>query len=468
MMQQQQLSRTPSAASSSKSKTSKSATLLQLIKTHDYEQVLHLLKRYPEATRKVLTKTSNGDELGNLALHEVVKHQSPIKVVELVLKINEDAIKTKGQRGYLPLHYACLYGASVEVVSRLIAKYPSATRARDDQDGRLPLHMAAKSGASQDVILALLIVHPKAAMVQDRSGHTPLEYAQRLKSPALAVTALQRAPLLCQVSQAAYQKLQYKSDTKVQHVMQVYRHKLTTAIENLERQHAGRESQWRDELLQEQQRSAQLSHQIMELQEALDQKTRILEERDAVLNHIQDALGTSSSLISKTNSSYRLDKADAHGQQQAGPLSSYKYRPPTPRRVTPSPKSDDAKDIKQWFSSGDTMSYEGPDDPLFHIGTTMEEYREPPPTSEMELLPQDSLFRHDSNKNNSILQQRQRRGGGGENVLMKSSSKHKTGTSSTVRRSSGRYAPPTYVPSRILSQEEETMTMEDSYLTDWE
>ena len=53
----------------------------------------------------------------------------------------------------LPLHWAALNGAPVDVVDVLLAAYPAATAAKCIY-GRLPLHYAIIGRASQDVVAA--------------------------------------------------------------------------------------------------------------------------------------------------------------------------------------------------------------------------------------------------------------------------------------------------------------------------
>ena len=43
---------------------------------------------------------------GNLALHAVCKYQPSVAVIEALLEANPSAVRTRGQWGYLPLHYA--------------------------------------------------------------------------------------------------------------------------------------------------------------------------------------------------------------------------------------------------------------------------------------------------------------------------------------------------------------------------
>ena len=55
-----------------------------------------------------------------------------------------------------PLHYACENKPTVEVIQTLIEANPPALERRQEPGGQLPLHAACTWGASSDVIISLL------------------------------------------------------------------------------------------------------------------------------------------------------------------------------------------------------------------------------------------------------------------------------------------------------------------------
>jgi ankyrin repeat protein len=108
--------------------------VFDLIERRDWEGVNALVQSVPDVasvvcrfTHGIAACVSPSGPRGNLALHEACKHHAPIRIVNLILEANMDAVKSQGQFGYLPLHVACSSGASLKVVSRLIELYPSAT-----------------------------------------------------------------------------------------------------------------------------------------------------------------------------------------------------------------------------------------------------------------------------------------------------------------------------------------------------
>jgi ankyrin repeat protein len=168
----------------------------ELIAKRRWEKLVQTIKACPKLASATLSGGSSmfsyGSQ-GNFLLHEVCKNDPPLEVLEVVVEANVDVVKTKGQWGYLPLHYACTSGASAEAVQFLIGSYPEGTRTMDDNDQMLPLHLACKWGASKDTLLALLESNPEATTALDAYGKTPMDYATSLSSAsgrAIAIAIL--------------------------------------------------------------------------------------------------------------------------------------------------------------------------------------------------------------------------------------------------------------------------------------
>ena len=252
-----------------------SQELLEMIERREFDHVIDSVKARPAEAAMVLSGTSAAHNSvmnqGNLALHEACKNQPSLELVNVLLEANEEAIRTKGQWGYLPLHFACASRASPEVVARLIVLFPPGTRTKDDHEGLLPLHIAAKWGASDEVIMALLTVHPRASTCLDSSGKIPMDHARLLSSPHVresVMTALQRAPILCSVSKAAMSKLAFESDAKLREVVEVYQDRMTQVKDRYEQDKTNAvalEVQLRKELWDQKERSSALSEKIEHL-----------------------------------------------------------------------------------------------------------------------------------------------------------------------------------------------------------
>mmetsp|Transcript_1565 Transcript_1565/g.2138 ORF Transcript_1565/g.2138 Transcript_1565/m.2138 type:complete len:247 (-) Transcript_1565:1743-2483(-) len=95
----------------------------------------------------------------------------------------------------LPIHQACAREAPEPVISGLLKANPTSISAKgyqmsqqdrksspdkiDQDSGNLPIHYACEWGAAIEVLTQLLIAHPEAIKESDRRGLTPLEIVQR-------------------------------------------------------------------------------------------------------------------------------------------------------------------------------------------------------------------------------------------------------------------------------------------------
>jgi ankyrin repeat protein len=101
-------------------------------------------------------------------------------VVEFLLKVHPEAIDVETKFGLLPLHYACGYEQSLDVVKHLVLLRPSAVKVAASNEKRLPLHYACSKSSAPGVIPYLLEQHPEAAaMPTDREEWLPLHFACR-------------------------------------------------------------------------------------------------------------------------------------------------------------------------------------------------------------------------------------------------------------------------------------------------
>jgi len=95
---------------------------------------------------------------------------------DVLKKINPESAKEKAQSGWLPLHYAAVHKASIEVVKKIIECYPEAVKAKDNYN-TTPLHYAVANGAPDEVVQVLFKAFPEAAEVKTEAGAYPLHYA---------------------------------------------------------------------------------------------------------------------------------------------------------------------------------------------------------------------------------------------------------------------------------------------------
>ena len=104
-------------------------------------------------------------------------------VVDALIDANPDAIKSREETwGRLPLHLACIYTASAQVLKALIERYEESLRITDKAEGRLPVHFACLYGSPFEISL-LVGAEQRALVFKDGAGKTPLDLAHESKNP---------------------------------------------------------------------------------------------------------------------------------------------------------------------------------------------------------------------------------------------------------------------------------------------
>ncbi|KAL3925574.1 MAG: hypothetical protein SGILL_000325 [Bacillariaceae sp.] len=154
--------------------------IFTVIEKRRWDDLDQLVRLYPHAASFPCPKNLRTCAKGNLMLHEVCRNTPPANLVSVLIAQSSEAVKAKGGKGYLPLHYACATGASLEVVERLVNAFPASIRTRDTNDLMIPLHFACKWGATTDVIDYLVRTHPEGKQVRDIYAKTPSDYASDL------------------------------------------------------------------------------------------------------------------------------------------------------------------------------------------------------------------------------------------------------------------------------------------------
>eukprot|EP00568_Trieres_chinensis_P003367 CAMPEP_0183302040 /NCGR_PEP_ID=MMETSP0160_2-20130417/7971_1 /TAXON_ID=2839 ORGANISM="Odontella Sinensis, Strain Grunow 1884" /NCGR_SAMPLE_ID=MMETSP0160_2 /ASSEMBLY_ACC=CAM_ASM_000250 /LENGTH=113 /DNA_ID=CAMNT_0025464765 /DNA_START=321 /DNA_END=659 /DNA_ORIENTATION=+ len=81
------------------------------------------------------------NERGNLPLHAACSFQATQEVVEALLKAHPGGASQPNSAGNLPIHQAAMWQAPVETVEALLSRFPEGATVRN-QYGSLPLHMA--------------------------------------------------------------------------------------------------------------------------------------------------------------------------------------------------------------------------------------------------------------------------------------------------------------------------------------
>ncbi len=273
----QSVSQTPTpyiTSSRSSESGDEQSIIFDLIEDQQWEAVVRYLEGNPSAT-KCRNRVRNSVQY-NLPLHEVCRRQPPLHVINLLLKLYDDAIHTPGQYGFLPLHIACGSGASYGVVTRLLQAFPAATRCRDDTKDSLPLHLAAQWGAPEDALMEILTTYPEGSLIRDAAGKTPLDHAHDLpegKTKQFALSALEAAPILVATSKAASRRIEDEMESKIRGIKEAHKE----YIRQMERRHEHEkkgflqlEIEFHNELAAEKERNCELAEAFIKLQEERD------------------------------------------------------------------------------------------------------------------------------------------------------------------------------------------------------
>lgn len=114
---------------------------------------------------------------------------APAEIIEQMIKVDPNMAREKDVFGATSLHVSCLNGAPLYLIEVIIRNYPDLAKVVDS-DQRGPLHHAiefsCQSGTIEDsyldVIRLLCDVAPEMVNCIDKSGETPIDLIQFVKS----------------------------------------------------------------------------------------------------------------------------------------------------------------------------------------------------------------------------------------------------------------------------------------------
>ena len=151
----------------------------------DETVVLALIEACPDAIR-------TRDRTGWLPIHLAIRYAASLEVVSALITAFPGGVKERNSDNWLPLHLAARNLLPREIMSILIATWPGAARKRTPL-GSLPLHLAVGNSAPAKVVSMLIIAWPGAAKERNAKGWLPLHVAVRYSAPLRVVAALIRA-----------------------------------------------------------------------------------------------------------------------------------------------------------------------------------------------------------------------------------------------------------------------------------
>ncbi len=160
------------------------------------EVIQYLVEKYPDSI-----KVKDMDQ--RLPLHWACKSKASLEVMQYLVEQYPASIKMECN-GWLPLHLACCENASLDVVQYLVEEYPDAAKIQNcfrgsrhkmgccnvsldafvkwdsrfkENEGHLPLHWACMRDAPLDVVQYLVRQNPDSIKGKTRLGQLPLHYA---------------------------------------------------------------------------------------------------------------------------------------------------------------------------------------------------------------------------------------------------------------------------------------------------
>lgn len=136
---------------------------------------------YPHEAREAMEVKVRGAYTAKITpLHYACENKPTVEVIQTLIEANPPALERRQEPGgQLPLHAACTWGASSDVITSLLAAMPSCAEMKDFLSN-LPLHCACYSGADTVVVEALLRVYPQSVWPRNHQGSSAVDIVRRL------------------------------------------------------------------------------------------------------------------------------------------------------------------------------------------------------------------------------------------------------------------------------------------------
>jgi hypothetical protein len=122
-------------------------------------------------------------------LHYACAFGASEDVVDYLTMNENDCVRFINNRRQIPLHLACGSQSSKEVAALLIADDPM-TLEIADEECMMPLHLACDNGAELELVQELIPEYPLACIAQTNYGATPLHIAVARRAPLSVLKVL--------------------------------------------------------------------------------------------------------------------------------------------------------------------------------------------------------------------------------------------------------------------------------------
>jgi len=137
-----------------------------------------LINSYPESLEICDKRDSR------IPLHLAFIAHASEDVLMFLMSKNPNCVMVQDAFGRLPLHYACSNNAPVKVIEKLIGLgSPEAITTKDNNDWT-PLHVCCELSFFVETVEIMLEKQPSAIHVRTKKGNLPISLARKNKSPA--------------------------------------------------------------------------------------------------------------------------------------------------------------------------------------------------------------------------------------------------------------------------------------------
>jgi len=166
----------------------RNSTLHDKARVFDWQAVIARSASHPEEASYL----SDPDKLN--ALHHICGRRPNLLVVRALIQADASQVEVVDVKGWTPLHYACRFKASPEVIKCLLETSPcfksdgenahtcrnslsrnTAIRIQDKR-GRCPLYYAIRYEADPEVIKLLVVAYPESITLKDKEGTSPISF----------------------------------------------------------------------------------------------------------------------------------------------------------------------------------------------------------------------------------------------------------------------------------------------------
>lgn len=128
------------------------------IKRRDWDSVREFFKNPPKEEESLMTVLNSSEDDGETALHIACRKDAPIDIIISITEAcGKNAVsKCNAYGNSSPLHHACHYNASPNVIQYLIKVGGHEAASTADDIGNLPLHWALSKRLSREIIILLI------------------------------------------------------------------------------------------------------------------------------------------------------------------------------------------------------------------------------------------------------------------------------------------------------------------------